>query len=263
MVVVSRVDKAFVVRTGPGGAPATRPALLDVGFQVGDGEFVSIVGPSGCGKTTLVRIIGGLIPRDRGEVSIGGRVVRTPSKDVGIVFQNFGLYPWRTVMGNVEFPLELDGLPRAERREIAARYLDLVGLRGFERHYPHELSGGMQQRVGIARAFTRKPTVLLMDEPFGSLDAQTREDLQAEFLRIWERTATTVIFITHSIDEAVYLSSRVIVLSRPPGRVQEIIPVDLPGTRWDRDVRSETGFIDACAHIRGLLRTPGAEPVVR
>ncbi len=254
MVSVSHLSKVFPIRRGERSERAWNTVLTDVDLTVAEGEFVSLLGPSGCGKTTLLRIIGGLIAPDGGHVSIGGRTVRGPMKEVSIVFQHFGLYPWRTVLSNVEFPLELDGMGRAERRQTAEQYIELVGLRGFERQYPHELSGGMQQRVGTARALTRKPSVLLMDEPFGALDAQTRENLQEEFLRIWERTRTTVLFVTHSIEEAVFLSHRVIVLSRPPGRVQEIIPVPLPARRWEKDVRADPGFVEACARIRELLR---------
>jgi NitT/TauT family transport system ATP-binding protein len=259
MVTVSHVYKSFPMRGGGGAKRTVNVVLEDLTLPISEGEFVSVLGPSGCGKTTLLRIVGGLIRADRGSVSIGGRPVTSPRRDASIVFQSYGLYPWRTVRANVELALELDGVPKAERRDVAAHYIGLVGLRGFERHYPHELSGGMQQRVGIARALTRKPIVLLMDEPFGSLDAQTREFLQEEFLRIWERTKTTVLFITHSIDESVFLSNRVVVMSRNPGRVLDIVKVEHPDDRSDGDFRVTEAFITAARRIRELLTAAHAE----
>ena len=171
-----------------------------------------------------------------------------------MVFQNFGLLPWRSVLANVEFPLELDGVPRDEREAVAMRSIDLVGLRGFERHFPHELSGGMQQRVGIARALTRQPFVLLMDEPFAALDAQTRETLQEDFLRIWKTLRTTVIFVTHSIDEALVMSDRVLVFTPRPGRIRRVIESPLGPDRADGDVRARPEFAQYRQEIRALLR---------
>ena len=194
-------------------------ALQDVSLQVNDSEFVSILGPRGCGKSTLLRIIDGLTPADSGEVLMDGKRVERPTQERGFVFQSFNLFPWRTVRGNIEFGIEIKGMPKAERRRTSERLIGLVGLQGFESKYPHELSGGMQQRVGIARALAIDPAVLLMDEPFGALDAQTREDMQDELLRIWAAARKTVLFVTHGIEEAIYLSDRVVIMTPRPGRI--------------------------------------------
>jgi NitT/TauT family transport system ATP-binding protein len=205
--------------------------LDDVAFRVEGGQFVSIVGASGCGKTTLLRIIDGLETADSGTVEIGSRKVTGPGLDRGFVFQQDSLYPWRTVEQNVWLGLEAQGRAPAERRETARGLIDLVGLREFGRHYPHELSGGMRQRVNLARALAIDPQVLLMDEPFAALDAQTREVMQLELLRVWNDRRKTVLFITHQIDEAVYLGDRVIVMSARPGRVRADLRIDLPRPR--------------------------------
>jgi NitT/TauT family transport system ATP-binding protein len=206
--------------------------VLDkVSFDVRDGEFLSIVGPSGCGKTTLLRIVDGLVGCDYGEVILNGHAVSKPGPDRGFVFQSDGLLPWRTVLENVAFGLEAQGVPRKERRERAGELLGMVGLASFHNAYPHQLSGGMRQRVNLARALAINPDVLLMDEPFAALDAQTRELMQNELLRIWAKHRKTVIFITHQIDEAVYLSDRVLVLSARPGRVIREIQVEVPRPR--------------------------------
>ena len=197
------------------------PALSDVSLSVSDGEFVAIVGPSGCGKTTLLNIIAGLLPYDTGTVSIDGRRIDGPGMDRAVVFQHSSLLPWRTVVGNVRYGMELHKrFDQAMMRERTDRFIALVGLSGFERHYPSELSGGMQQRVNLARALAADPAVLLMDEPFAALDAQTREHMQAELLKIWAEARKTVVFITHQINEAVYLADRVVVMSARPGRVK-------------------------------------------
>ena len=232
-------------------------ALRDVSFEVADQEFVCIVGPSGCGKTTLLRIIDGLIPADAGEILIDGRAVGAPAQDRGMVFQTFGLLPWRTVAGNVAIGLEIAGMEAGRQKPIVQRWIDVVGLAGFEHYYPHELSGGMQQRVGLARVLAIDPVVILMDEPFGALDAQTREFMQEELLRIWNQEKKTVIFITHSIDEAVYLADRVVVMSARPGRIAEILPVGIPRPRWGHDVRGTREFADLRAHIWKQLRKDG------
>ena len=200
-------------------------------LSVEDGEFVCIVGPSGCGKTTLLNIVAGLEKPTKGEVLIDGKPVTGPGPDRVVVFQEYALFPWRTVLGNVEFGLEIAGVPKKERREIALRYIRLVGLSGFENRYPHELSGGMKQRVALARALVMNPKVLLMDEPFGALDAQTRNIMQAELLRIWQATGKTILFVTHSIMEAVYFADRVVVLTARPGRVKRIFKVNLERPR--------------------------------
>jgi NitT/TauT family transport system ATP-binding protein len=219
------------------------------------GELITLLGPSGCGKTTLLRLTAGLTTADEGRITIDGIPVSAPRKDACMVFQNFGLLPWRTVMGNVEFPLEIDGVSATERRDVARHFIDLVGLGPFTEHFPHELSGGMQQRVGIARALMRKPILIFMDEPFGALDAQTREQLQEDFLKIWSRTAATVIFVTHSIDEALILSDRIFVLGTGPGRIRAIVESPLASERLNVDVRTHAAFGEYRAELRDLLRS--------
>ncbi|HEY6041908.1 MAG TPA: ABC transporter ATP-binding protein [Anaerolineae bacterium] len=206
-------------------------ALDDVSLQVSDGEFVSLLGPSGCGKTTLLHAIDGLIPITRGEIRIDNRLIAKPGKDRAMVFQSPALLPWRTVMGNVTYGLELQGINGQVRRERGHRFVNLVGLAGFEHRFPNELSGGMQQRVNLARALATDPEILLLDEPFANLDAQTRELMQAELLRIWSETHKTALFVTHNITEAIYLSDRVVVFSARPGHVKAIVTIDLPRPR--------------------------------
>ena len=252
MLEVRHLSKVFFEQNDPRRAGLV--ALYDISLSVRKNEFVCLLGPSGCGKTTLIRIIAGLLPVDRGEVHVNGKPVTSPGRDRCMVFQQFGLLPWRTVLGNVEFGLEIEGVPREERRNISRQYLELVGLKGFEDYYPHQISGGMQQRVGIARALSKKPDVLLMDEPFGAVDAQTREQLQEELLKIWAKTDTTVIFVTHSIDESVYLSDRVLVMHSRPGRIKEEVVVDLPRPRWEGDVKADPRFARLRARIRESLR---------
>jgi NitT/TauT family transport system ATP-binding protein len=215
-------------------------ALDDVSLDIADGTFLSLVGPSGSGKSTLLDLLGGLTTPTSGEVLIDGRPVRGPGLDRGVVFQQYALFPWRTARANVEFGLEGGRLGKRQRAERAREYLSLVGLSGFEDRYPHELSGGMKQRVAIARSLAYDPAVLLMDEPFAALDAQTREQLQDELLRIWRRTGKTIVFVTHGIDEAVYLGQRVAVLTSRPGRLKAVVDVDL-GDRTG-DVRSDPAF---------------------
>jgi NitT/TauT family transport system ATP-binding protein len=206
--------------------------VLDhVTFNVQDKEFVCILGSSGCGKTTLLRLIAGLDTAESGSIILGGEKMRGTNPKVGMVFQEYSLFPWRTVIDNIAFGLEMQGISRDERYRIADRYLNLVNLVQFRDSYPSELSGGMRQRVAVARALALDPVLLLMDEPFGALDAQTRNMLQKELLDIWEATKKTIIFITHSVDEAVYLSDRIIVLTPRPGRICRIVPIDLPRPR--------------------------------
>jgi NitT/TauT family transport system ATP-binding protein len=206
-------------------------ALQNIDLDIAPGELFVIVGPSGCGKTTLLRVLQGLTSPTRGRILVAGKVVTGPGTDRGFVFQQDALYPWRSVLRNVGFGLELQGIAKAQARARAAAMIDLVGLNGFESHYPHELSGGMRQRVNLARALAIEPAILLMDEPFAALDALTRETMQHELLRIAAAAGTTVVFITHQIDEAVFLGDRVAVFATRPGRLQEIIPVDLPRPR--------------------------------
>ena len=206
-------------------------ALNDVSLGVADGEFLAIVGPSGCGKTTLLNIVAGLLPYDEGSVSIDGNRIAGPGVDRSVVFQHASLLPWRTILGNVRYGMEMQKrFDEATMAERAEHFLNMVGLRGFEKHYPGEISGGMQQRVNLARALASDPVVLLMDEPFAALDAQTREFMQSELLKIWAKARKTVLFITHQINEAVYLADRVAVMSARPGRLKQVfeIPFDRP-----------------------------------
>jgi NitT/TauT family transport system ATP-binding protein len=206
-------------------------ALENVNFDVSDGEFVCLLGPSGCGKTTILRLAAGLDSPTGGEIFLDGKKIVGTNKDCGFVFQEYALFPWRTAKDNIEFGPQVKGCHKEDCERISRHYIDLVGLRGFENHFPHELSGGMKQRVGIARAYANKPKLLLMDEPFGALDAQTRNIMQAELLRIWEKEHISVLFVTHSVDEAVYIADRVVVMSARPGTVKEIFDIKLPRPR--------------------------------
>ncbi len=223
-------------------------ALKNVSLDIADNTFVSLVGPSGCGKTTLLRMMNGLITPDRGRVFVEGRVP-TPGPDMGFVFQSFRLIPWAPVRSNVAFPLEMAGRSRREAREIADGYLDLVGLSQFSRAYPNELSGGMKQRVALARALVTDPSILLMDEPFASIDAQTRELLQIELMRIWAEKRGVVVFVTHSVDEAVLLADKVVLMGPRPGRIVEVVDVDLPRPRWEYNVRADPNFVRLRTHL--------------
>ncbi len=207
----------------------SREALENITLEVTPREFLCIVGPSGCGKTTLLRMIAGLDYPTSGEIILDGTPVRGPSPDRGMVFQEFSLFPWRTVLKNVEFGLEIQD--KRDIKRTAERYIELVGLSGFEHSFPFQLSGGMKQRVAIARALATEPAILLMDEPFGSVDAQTRNVLQEELLEIWKRTKKTILFVTHSVDEAVYLADRVVVMSPRPGRIRDIVSVEIERPR--------------------------------
>src|SRR5512138_1355574 len=215
--------------------------LSGLDLVVRRGEFVAIVGPSGCGKSVFLDILSGLTTASGGSVRLDGRPVDGPDPRTGYVFQQYALFPWRNALSNIEYGLEVRGLPKERRTEVAKELLSLFGLSGFGDRYPYQLSGGMQQRVAIARALATDPEVLLMDEPFAALDAQTREILQNELLRIWEKIATTVVFVTHSIEEAVFLADRVVVMTARPGRVKEIVDIELPRPR-DEDVRSSAAF---------------------
>jgi NitT/TauT family transport system ATP-binding protein len=231
-----------------------RLVVLDrISLGVPANQFLCLLGPSGCGKTTLIRIVHGLTPADEGAVFLDGRPQRKPGTDCAMVFQSYGLLPWRSVMGNVEFGLEVRGVSLPERRRIAQREIDRVGLSGFERHFPHQLSGGMQQRCGLARALTKDPKVLLMDEPFAAVDMQTREFLQDELLKVWHDIRTIVIFVTHSIDEAIYLGDRVVVMSSRPGRLVADLAIDLSRPRYAWDVKASARFGELRHEVREAL----------
>ena len=239
----------------PDDPPGVVRALQDLTLEIGPREFVSLIGPSGCGKSTLLRLIGDLLSPTVGTIRVNGKTPRQArlARDYGIVFQQPVLYDWRTVRQNVQLPLEVMQIPKSERRERVEALLKLVGLPDFGDRYPWELSGGMQQRVSIARALSFRPSVLLMDEPFGALDEMTRERLNRELLTIWAETATTVVFVTHSIAEAVFLSDRVVVMSPRPGRIETVIGVDLPRPRGP-DTRQAPRFFELIAGVRQNLR---------
>jgi NitT/TauT family transport system ATP-binding protein len=251
--VVDGVSKTYAGKGGP------VHSLDRVGFTVGDREFVVLVGPSGCGKSTLLGIVAGLLAPTAGQVYLEGVEAAGPSAvpPIAMVFQEVALFPWRTVLGNAAFGLEERGVPRREREEVARRQLRAVGLSGFEDAYPHQLSGGMRQRVGIARALAVQPRLLLMDEPFSALDAQTRLLLQEELTRIWQETDLSVLYVTHNIPEAVYFADRVVVLSRRPGRVTATVPVDLPRPR--SPLGGDPAFAALCDRIWGLIRRDAEE----
>ncbi len=256
---MSDIEFTSISKSFPRGS-STFTALADVSLTIPDKEFVAIVGPSGCGKTTLLRMVAGLEAPSSGMVRVGGRPVNGPGADRAVVFQQFALFPWKTVRENIAFGLKCKGMSRAERDRLVVRYVEVMGLSGTEENYPHQLSGGMQQRVAIARSYAIEPEVLLMDEPFGSLDAQTRILMQEELIRISRVNPRTVLFITHAVEEAVYLADRVVVLARSPGRIVEI--VDSRPTReaegWDKlaseEVMEMPGFGHLRAHIWRLLR---------
>jgi NitT/TauT family transport system ATP-binding protein len=233
-------------------------ALQDIELDLHPGEFVSLIGPSGCGKSTLLRIIGDLTPPTAGTVTVNGKPAKQAraDRDYGIVFQDAVLFDWRTVAKNIALPLEMLGWDKARRQRRVDEMLDLVELRGFENHHPWQLSGGMQQRVSIARALAFEPALLLMDEPFGALDEMTRERLNLELLSIWEKLGSTVVFVTHSISEAVFLSTRVVVMSPRPGRIAGVVPIDMPFPRTV-ETREDPRFFELVTEVRELLRKRG------
>ncbi len=239
LLTLEHVSKTFTVRQGK--ADQELHALTDVNLEVDEGEFCTLIGPSGCGKSTLLRIIDGLIAPTEGELRLRGTPVTGPGPDRGFVFQAPNLLPWRTVTRNVAFGLECLKIPREERDRRAAHYIEMVGLARFADYYPAQLSGGMQQRVGLARAFAIEPEIMLLDEPFGALDAQTRVGLQGELERIWERERRTSVLVTHDIDEALFLADRVILMGRNPGRIRETIDVPFPRPR-DASIRTDPHF---------------------
>jgi NitT/TauT family transport system ATP-binding protein len=256
---VRNVRKTFRLR-GAGGDAGLLNVLGGVSFDVPQGEIVSLIGESGCGKTTLLRIVQGLVRMDSGQVMVDGVEVSKPGRDRGFVFQSASLLPWRSARKNVEFGLELQGVSKADRRARADQLLELVGLGHAGDQYPHQLSGGMQQRIGLARAMAIDPAIMLMDEPFSALDAQTREVLQSELLRIQATTGKTTLFVTHDLDEAIYLSNRVVVLAAKPGRVKKIIEIPFKSPRPELpELRGDPVFQEIRAEMWNLIRTPAHE----
>jgi NitT/TauT family transport system ATP-binding protein len=245
-----RVDNVSHMYRPPRGREVL--ALDQVSLDVAPREFVALLGPSGCGKSTLLYLIGGFLPVERGGISVDGNPVASPGPDRGIVFQHFALFPWKTVRGNILYGLERQGMPKPEREKRAQEFIDMVGLHGFEDSYPSQLSGGMKQRTAIARTLAFDPKILLMDEPFGALDAQTRGLMQRELLAIWQRTPKTVIFVTHDVQEAVYLADRVAVMSARPGRIKTI--VDTKFDKNDPDIFKNPAFVEKVDLIWNLVR---------
>ncbi|MCX8172403.1 MAG: ABC transporter ATP-binding protein [Archaeoglobaceae archaeon] len=239
LLVIKNLRKWFNNQNG-------RLTVIDgLSFDVKEGEFVSIIGPSGCGKTTLLRIIAGLEKQDEGEILLRGKHITGPGQDRAMVFQEYALFPWRTVLGNILFGLEIRKIPKKEAMEKARNFIKLVGLEGFERSYPHQLSGGMRQRVALARALVCEPDIMLMDEPLSALDAQTRSLMQTELVRIWQETKKTIIYVTHNIEEAIYLADRILVLSKRPAKLLEIVKVEIdrPRNRFSREFMELGGRI--------------------
>ena len=248
-LLVSEVSRVFPGQGGGGPVTALQPTSL----TVAENDFITVLGPSGCGKSTLLRIVAGLDRPSTGRILLDGREVTRPGPDRGMVFQSYTLFPWLSVADNIAYGLDERGVPPAVRRETVARFIDAMGLRGFERHWPKQLSGGMQQRTAIARALANDPAVLLLDEPFGALDNQTRALMQELLLGIWERDRKTVLFVTHDIEEAIFLASRVLVMTARPGRIKADIPVDLPHPRSYR-IKTEPEFTALKARLTEEIR---------
>jgi NitT/TauT family transport system ATP-binding protein len=246
-LTIRNVSKTFTSEKGE-----KVESLSSIDLDIENQEFICLLGPSGCGKTTLLRIIAGLDHASTGTVELGGTLIDRPNPQLAMIFQEYSLYPWRTVVANIGFGLEIRKIPAEERHATVKKYVDIVGLRGFENSYPYELSGGMRQRVAVARALAVDPSILLMDEPFGALDAQTRNLLQHELLNIWEKTKKTILFVTHSVDEAVFMADRIVVLTPRPGRICEIIPVQ--STR-PRD-RTSVEFAKVRRYVLDLINQP-------
>jgi NitT/TauT family transport system ATP-binding protein len=253
MIAIERLSKSFTTQRG-----STHAALGGISLDIAEGEFVSILGPSGCGKSTLLYIVGGFVAPSEGRVTVAGRPVTGPGPDRGPVFQEFALFPWKTVLGNVMYGLREQGVPAPQAEARARALIGLVHLAGYENFYPKELSGGMKQRVAIARTLAYGPSTLLMDEPFGALDAHTRTGMQNELLDIWERDRKTVLFVTHSVEEAVFLSDRVVVLTRAPGRIKEIVKVDLPRPRRRAELLVDRRYQSLVVEIEAMMDTPAA-----
>ncbi|EIW17172.1 MULTISPECIES: ABC transporter ATP-binding protein [Pelosinus] len=251
-IVARNIHQVYKIKQQDSDSLTNFEAIKQLDLTVKQGEFLAIVGPSGCGKSTFLDMIAGLAKPSSGEIFIDNRKITGPALDRGIVLQGYALFPWRTVRKNVEFGLEIKKIPEKDRKDISQRYIELVGLKNFEERYPHELSGGMKQRVAIARALAYDPEVLLMDEPFAAVDAQTRETLQEELLRIWEQTKKTIVFVTHGIDEAVFLADRVAVMTANPGTIKDIITINLPRPR--DGIRSSAEFGWARHKIWELLQ---------
>ncbi|MDR1915792.1 MAG: ABC transporter ATP-binding protein [Synergistaceae bacterium] len=252
-----QVRRAFSIRNAKG-IKENLTVLEHFSLDINEGEFLSLLGPSGCGKSTFLNILAGLDKFDAGEILVDGEPLQERSFNRGIVFQSYALLPWRTVIKNLEIGLEIRGIGKKERRRIARHYIELVGLAAFENQYPHQLSGGMRQRVAIARVLAYQPDLLLMDEPFAALDAQTRENLQIELLRIWETDKKTILFVTHSIDEAILMSDRVAFMCSRPGRITEIIDIDLPRPRTE-DIRNSVEFALIRKNLWGMLQAEAAQ----
>jgi NitT/TauT family transport system ATP-binding protein len=255
MIAIERLGKSFETARR-----ASHLALTDISLEVAEGEFVSILGPSGCGKSTLLYIVGGFVAPTQGTVTVDGTPVTGPGPDRGPVFQEFALFPWKTVLGNVMYGLLESGMAKSKAEEKARALIALVHLTGYENFYPKELSGGMKQRVAIARTLAYGPSILLMDEPFGALDAHTRTGMQKELLEIWERDRKTVLFVTHSVEEAVFLSDRVVVLTRSPGRIKATIRIDLPRPRRRAELLVEPRYQTLVVDIERLMDTPEQRP---
>ncbi|VCU69361.1 Bicarbonate transport ATP-binding protein CmpD [Pigmentiphaga humi] len=258
---IDNVRKTFLIKNHADGQPSHSEleVLAGIDLAVREGEFLTVVGPSGSGKSVLLDIISGLASASSGSVRVGGELIAKPSRDVSYVFQQYALFPWKTALQNIEYPLQIRGVPGRERSARAWELLELFGLKDFAHRYPSQLSGGMQQRVAIARALVPRPKVLLMDEPFAALDAQTREALQIELLRIWNALKTTVIFITHGLDEAVFLGDRVAVMAARPGRIKRILDIDLPRPR-DADLRASNTFNLYRQRVWEVLRDEVIDP---
>jgi NitT/TauT family transport system ATP-binding protein len=251
MITIERLSKSFETTRR-----ASHLALSDISLRVDEGEFVSILGPSGCGKSTLLYIVGGFVQPSEGTVAVSGQPVTGPGPDRGPVFQEFALFPWKTVLGNIMYgPLE-HGMGKSAAEAKARALIALVHLKGYENFYPKELSGGMKQRVAIARTLAYDPSILLMDEPFGALDAHTRTGMQNELLEIWERDRKTVLFVTHSVEEAVFLSDRVVVLTRSPGRIKETVAINLPRPRSRAHLLVDRSYQNLVVEIERLMDTP-------